>query len=70
MSSRYSPRNPAAPLSPDELQEFFGTDRPSAQSVEEHQGFWESIERGMARYVIIYEDDIPKSVFFAGYSFD
>ncbi len=60
----------AAPLSPDELQEFFGTDRPSAEMVEKSDDFWESISRGTARYVIIHEGDRPGKILFAGYSFD
>jgi hypothetical protein len=32
--------------------------------------FWEDIERGMARYVIYFEGDDPKGIYFAGYSFD
>jgi hypothetical protein len=31
---------------------------------------WEYIERGMARYVIVYADGAPDAIFFAGYSFD
>ena len=60
----------AAPLTADELQELFGTHNPTAEMVEENDAFWESLERGMARYVISYEGDLPRRVFFAGYSFD
>lgn len=29
-----------------------------------------SVTAGMARFVILYEGDKPKSIYFAGYSFD
>jgi hypothetical protein len=32
--------------------------------------FWEDLERGMARYVVIRENGVPTKVVFAGYSFD
>ena len=59
----------ASPLTPDELQRHFGTERPSATMVEASDGFWEELERGKARCVIVYEGD-ARRVFFAGYSFD
>ena len=36
----------------------------------DHDDFWEDLERGMARYVILFEGDEPKGIYFAGYSFD
>lgn len=36
----------------------------------ESDDFWDDLERGMARYVILFEGDSPKEIFFAGYSFD
>ena len=58
-----------APLRPEELERYFGTDRPSAQMVEGSDAFWEDLERGKARCVIVYEGE-SKKLFFAGYSFD
>jgi hypothetical protein len=60
----------AAPLSPDELERYFGTRKPTEAMLRENGEFWEDIERGMARYVILYEGDEPKEIYFAGYSFD
>jgi hypothetical protein len=60
----------AAPWSKEELEAFFGTAQPTAQMVNEYQDFWDSLDRGMARYAIIYEGDRPSQIFFAGYSFD
>jgi hypothetical protein len=60
----------AAPLSPEELERYFGSQKPTEVMVREHDDFWEDLERGMARYVILYEGDEPKGIYFAGYSFD
>ena len=60
----------AAPLSPDELERYFDTQRPTAAMVRESDDFWDDLERGMARYVILYEGDEPSGIYFAGYSFD
>jgi len=32
--------------------------------------FWDSIDRGTGRHIIIYNRDRPVEIFFAGYSFD
>ncbi len=60
----------ACPLSPEQLEEYFGTRKPTEALVRNHAEFWEDIERGMARYVILYDGDEPKGIYFAGYSFD
>lgn len=60
----------ASPVSPEQLERYFGTQRPTATMVQRCGEFWEDIERGMARYVILYEADEPKGIYFAGYSFD
>ena len=60
----------AAPLSESELQACFGTSRPTLGHIKGSDAFWDTIERGHARYVVVYEDDQPENIFFAGYSFD
>jgi hypothetical protein len=60
----------AAPFSPEELERYFGTQKPTEVMVRDHGDFWEDLERGMARYVIVFEDEEPKRIYFAGYSFD
>ncbi len=60
----------AAPLSAEELERYFGTEKPTEVMVRESDDLWEDLERGQARYVILYEGDEPKQIFFAGYSFD
>ncbi len=60
----------AAPLTNDELQKYFGTSKPTKSQIKENSDFWYDLDRGMARYVIIYDQDKPKEIFFGGYSFD
>jgi hypothetical protein len=60
----------AAPLSPEELERYFGTPKPTKEMVRDSDDFVEDLERGMARYVILYEGDEPSGIYFAGYSFD
>jgi hypothetical protein len=56
---------------PDEmLLEFFGTTRPTREMVENNHDFWEDLERGQGIYIVLYKDDQPHEIFFAGYSFD
>jgi len=57
-------------MPPEELEEFFGTDRPTREMVEDNQDFFEDIERGQGVYFVVYDDDQPSEIFFAGYSFD
>ncbi|MBD2301774.1 hypothetical protein [Nostoc sp. FACHB-190] len=68
------------PVPTDDLIRWFSTDKPTLQMVqsilvEEEQPdaceeFWDSIGRGEGRYIIIYDEDEPFEIFFAGYSFD
>lgn len=60
----------AAPLTEGELQTCFGTSQPTLEAIQGSDAFWSGIDRGHARYVIVYEGDQPTSIFFAGYSFD
>lgn len=65
----------ACPLTDAELTTVFGTARPSRDRVEEvlassADAFWSQIERGQARYIIVYDGQRPSEIFFAGYSWD
>jgi hypothetical protein len=60
----------ASPLTPQELERYFGTQKPTREMVQGCYDIWEDIDRGTARYVILYDGDEPKELFFAGYSFD
>jgi len=57
-------------LTPSEAKEYFGTERPTRADVEQADDFWEDIGRGEARCVVLYNDDRPSELYFAGYSFD
>lgn len=37
-------------------------------SIEED--FWDTIDRGSCRYIVVYEDDAPTEIFFVGFSID
>ncbi|MBW4473667.1 MAG: hypothetical protein KME45_25315 [Stenomitos rutilans HA7619-LM2] len=68
------------PLSNDDLSRLFGTDKPTHEIVESiliqeqnpdvWEEFWDSIDRGEGRYIVLYQNDKPTEIFFAGYSFD
>ena len=59
-----------AALDHDALLGLFGTARPTRQMVEANDELWEDLERGQGIYIILYKDDQPDEIFFAGYSFD
>lgn len=65
----------------DELIDLFGTEQPSHEMIESiilgDEGskidvavFWDSIGRGTARYIVVYDQGQPSEIFFIGYSFD
>ncbi len=60
----------AAPFSPDELKSYFGSDHPTRSDIQGSEDYWDDLERGQARYAIVYADDRPSEIYFAGYSFD
>ena len=60
-----------APLPDDVLLDAFGTTRPTREMLDQNNGaFFEDLERGQGIYIILYKDDQPDEIFFAGYSFD
>lgn len=60
----------ATPLSADELVRYYGSEHPTRADVEASDGVWEDLERGHARYAVVYDGGEPTEIFFAGYSFD
>lgn len=60
----------AAPFSTHELITYFGSERPTRAAVEAADDYWEDLRRGQARYVIVYANEQPSEIYFAGYSFD
>ena len=59
-----------APLPDEDLLEFFGTTKPTPEMVEGSDELFEMLERGQGVYIVVYTDDQPSGIFFAGYSFD
>ena len=59
-----------APLDETELMELFGTTEPTVADIENGDELFDQIERGQGVYVVVYEDDEPSQIFFAGYSYD
>lgn len=57
-------------LSAEELEELYGTARPSRAMVKENMDFFEDIERGQGIYFIVYDGDRPLEILFAGISYD
>ena len=59
-----------SPLPQEDLPSLFGTDKPTHEMIEESEELYDKLERGQGVYVIVYKDDQPSEIFFAGYSFD
>jgi hypothetical protein len=59
-----------APLEDATLLALFGTTRPTREMVESNHDLWDDLERGQGIYIILYKDDQPDEIYFAGYSFD
>src|SRR5574341_376460 len=58
------------PLDASALQTLYGTDRPTRAMVEANLDFLEQVERGQGVYFVLYEQDQPRELCFAGYSYD
>ena len=59
-----------APLDEAELMDLFGTIKPTVADIEASEALFDQIERGQGTYIVVYENDEPSQVFFAGYSYD
>jgi hypothetical protein len=60
----------AFPLAEADLVDLFGSVRPTREVVENNDEMWELLERGSAIYVVLFDNDRPSEILFAGYSFD
>lgn len=60
----------AVALSTERLEELYGTWRPSHALVRENMDFFEDIERGQGIYIVVYANDQPTEILFAGVSYD
>src|SRR5205814_2268499 len=59
-----------APFAKNDLLKLYGTDKPTHDQVEKNQDFYEWLNRGEGIYVIVYKDQKPAEIFFAGMSYD
>jgi len=59
-----------SPVSPEDLQRFFGTTQPTQEIIERSDEFIDSLERGQGVYIILHQNGKPHEIYFAGYSFD
>jgi hypothetical protein len=59
-----------SPVPDDVLLDLYGTARPTRQMVEANDEFLEDVERGQGIYIVLYKDDKPDEIYFAGYSCD
>jgi len=58
------------PLTDDELEELFGTTRPTRKMIEASADLWERLDRFQGLSIVLYKDDEPDEIYFAGYSCD
>jgi hypothetical protein len=58
-----------APLSEEALLDLYGTTRPTREMVEQGANS-EYLERGQGIYLVVYRDDQPDELYFAGLSYD
>ena len=59
-----------SPVSPEDLQRFFGTTQPTQEIIERSDEFIDSLERGQGVYIILHQNGKPHQIYFAGYSYD
>jgi hypothetical protein len=59
-----------ARLTPGQLIEYFGTERPTRAMIEASDDLYEDIERGQGVVIVVYDGDTPSEIFFGGYSYD
>jgi len=57
-------------LTDEQLIDYFGTNMPTKEMVDNNDDFFDDIERGKAFCITIYKSDIPVELYFVGYSFD
>jgi hypothetical protein len=60
----------AAPFSEEELVQYFRSPQPTRADIEQSDEYWDEMERGKARYAIVFDQGTPSEIYFAGYSFD
>lgn len=59
-----------AALDEAELMDLFATVKPTRADIEANEAIFDQIERGQGIYIVVYENNEPSQVYFAGYSYD
>jgi hypothetical protein len=62
-----------SPLTPEQLRELYGTERPTRRQAERGAELYDWLDRGFGVYVVVYDPtdrETPTEIYFAGYSFD
>ena len=60
----------AAPIDQTTLVDLYDTTQPTREMLESDPALFDHVERGEARYVIVYQDGQPNELLFLGYSYD
>src|SRR5258708_4205885 len=56
------------PVDEQRLVELYGSARPTREMVERDYAILEDIQRGQGAYMILFKNDVPDEILFAGYS--
>ena len=57
-------------ISKDQLIKYFGTEKPDRIQIENNRNFFDDIERLKGFCIVVYRENDPDELFFAGYSAD
>lgn len=70
-SSEESDYEEAAPLTLEEIQQLFGTERPTRDDYQRvRDSLWDEAYRGLGYYVVLYRDNVPDEISFFGITGD
>ena len=58
------------PLPKDRLQDLYNTESPTHEMIAENMDFFEDLDRGQGTYIIVYKNNRPLEILFAGISYD
>ncbi len=60
----------AVPYDPEKLKSLFETTEPTHEMLVKNYEYFDEIERGHCIFIIVYKNNKPDEILFAGYSFD
>ncbi len=59
-----------AQLSSCDIVKLFDTERPTRDVIEQNEELFEILDRGQGIYIVVFKDNQPDEIYFAGYSYD